>query len=142
MSRCPICGCAIHREGEYATPTIQGRSHATAHHFVAQRFLYRRSRDLRPIEPIFKRTPWPTDRKSDDFCYECHEELLHNPVLLPDDIRGFAELVRLRGLKEVKKPKKRDKIARRIMLLHQVIEAGIKALLKTEKIKRRTEATK
>lgn len=41
------------------------------------------------------------------FCYECHEELLHNPVLLPDDIKKFAELVELRGLNEIKKKQQR-----------------------------------
>ena len=28
------------------------------------------------------------------YCYECHEELLHDPVLLPEDIRAFSELVK------------------------------------------------
>ena len=67
------------------------------------------------------------------FCYECHEELLHNPVFLSTDISRFAKLVELRNLNESKKPKNKDKIAGRIVLLHEVIEKGIKALLMAEK---------
>ena len=35
---CAICGCRLHRGGEYATPTTEGRSQATKHHYVAERF--------------------------------------------------------------------------------------------------------
>jgi len=38
---CGICGCELNRSGNYATPTPEGRSHATAHHFVAERFFCR-----------------------------------------------------------------------------------------------------
>src|SRR5580692_11502054 len=33
QERCAICGCQLHRSGEYATPTVAGRSHATEHHY-------------------------------------------------------------------------------------------------------------
>lgn len=62
------------------------------------------------------------------FCYECHEELLHNPVLIPEDISRFAELVKKRGLSEDTKTENREKIARRIMLFHEVIALGLRAL--------------
>ena len=133
-TNCVICGCQIHREGEYARPTVRGRSHATRHHYVAERFFGRsatRKGELR--EPIFKNCPWGVEGQSEEFCYECHEELLHNPVLLPTDIKRFRELVRMRGLNESEKTESKDKIARRIELLHEVIEKGIKALLAAEK---------
>ena len=63
------------------------------------------------------------------YCYECHEELLHNPVLLPEDIRAFSQLVKIRGLHEEEKPDHKEKIAGRVTLLHEVIESGIKTLL-------------
>ena len=69
------------------------------------------------------------EEKSDRFCYECGEILLHNPVLLPADIEGFADLVERKGLKESQKPESKEKIAGRIKLLHKVIEKGIEALL-------------
>jgi hypothetical protein len=40
----------------------------------------------------------------------------------------MATLVQVRGLNEDSKPETRDKIARRIVLLHEVIQAGIAAL--------------
>jgi hypothetical protein len=63
------------------------------------------------------------------FCYECHEELLHNPVLLPEDVSRFAELVRLSGLSEKVKTGDRSKIAGRVALFHDAITRGLKILL-------------
>lgn len=62
------------------------------------------------------------------FCYECHEELVHNPVLLPEDIDQFAELVKQRGLSEEMKTESREPIAGRVALLHEVIARGIASL--------------
>ena len=130
---CAICGCIIHRQGEYAEPSVKGRSHATKHHYLAERFLGRsRNRRGEQRERIFKKCPWNIEGQTEEFCYECHEELLHNPVLLQADIRGFTELVKLRRLNETRKTKSRDKIAGRIKLLHEVIELGIGKLLETE----------
>lgn len=67
------------------------------------------------------------------FCYECHEELLHNPVLLPEDIKRFAELVRYRQLAEEDKPTHRKKIAGRVELFHEIIARGLAALAKDGK---------
>jgi hypothetical protein len=130
--RCAICGCQLHRSGEYATPTVAGRSHATEHHYVAERF-FGRSTNRRGTkrEGIFAECPWGHEGKAQAYCYECHEELLHNPVLLPDDVSVFARLVRARGLNEDGKPEDRSKLAGRIMLFQQVIPVGLKTLLAT-----------
>lgn len=66
------------------------------------------------------------------FCYECHEELLHNPVLLPADVERFAKLVRKRGLSESVKDGGRTRIAGRVALLHEVIQRGIGAIAADE----------
>jgi hypothetical protein len=63
------------------------------------------------------------------YCYECHEELLHNPVFTAKDMGQFAELVRLRGLAEDAKSGDRSKLAGRVRLFHELIEAGLSALL-------------
>lgn len=128
--RCAICGCKLHRRaGSYARPTTEGRSHATAHHFVAERF-FGRSANRRgtTTDSVFTSCPWGVEGKSEIFCYECHEELLHNPVLLPDAVAAFATLVQLRGLAESDKPLSREKIAGRIKLLQEVIARGISAV--------------
>ena len=67
-------------------------------------------------------------RRRDVFCFECHEELLHNPVLLPDDISRFAELVRVRGQSEDAKPRDRARIAQRVILLHEIIARGLEVV--------------
>jgi hypothetical protein len=130
---CAICGCSIHRDGDYAKPTIKGRSHATKHHFVAERF-YGRSgnRPGTQSDPIFSECPWGLEGKSDVYCYECHEELLHNPVFTPDDMKKFRKLVGLRGLSEINKTELREKLGGRIRLLHEIIGAGLDSLLKNQ----------
>jgi hypothetical protein len=69
-----------------------------------------------------------TKCQSDVFCYECHEVLLHNPVLLPEDVARFAELVQMRNLAEKVKPANHSKIAGRVVLFHEVISRGLKLL--------------
>lgn len=130
IEHCAICGCLLHRSGAYAKATTEGRSHATKHHFVAERFFGRSSnRRGTRTEGIFPICPWGSEGKSDVFCYECHEELLHNPVLLPEEMQNFAKLVRLRGLSEDLKTDDRSKIAGRVRLLNEVIRRGLVALL-------------
>jgi hypothetical protein len=126
---CAICGCDLHRDGEYAKPTVKGRSHATRHHFVAERF-FGRSANRRGTQrlPIFEKCPWGVEKQSAVFCYECHEELIHNPVFLPQDVEKFAALVKARGFGEQQKLNSREKIAGRIQLFREVIQAGIDKL--------------
>lgn len=128
--RCALCNCLLtRRPGTYATPTVEGRSHATAHHYVAERF-YGRSANRRGTqrEPMFAECPWDVEGQSAVFCYECHELLLHNPVLLPEDVAAFATLVRDHGLDEDQKPQTAELIAGRVRLFHDVIRAGLAAL--------------
>jgi hypothetical protein len=127
--RCGICGCRLHRGGGYALPTPEGRSHATEHHYVAERFFGRSAnRKNERRERIFETCPWNVEGQSGVFCYECHEELLHNPVFTSADIELFAALVRRRGLQEDEKTVSRQRLAGRIQLLHAVIAAGLKSL--------------
>ena len=70
--------------------------------------------------------------KSVVLCYDCHEELVHNPVFLPADIADFALLAKLRGLQEEEKTDNRQRLGGRIQLLHEVIETGLRTLLQSE----------
>jgi len=56
--------------------------------------------------------------------------LLHNPVLLPEDIEIFAKIVETRGLREDEKGVDRTKIAGRIKLFHEVISRGLRTIEK------------
>ena len=127
--RCGICGCRLHRTGGYALPTPEGRSHATEHHYVAERFFGRSTnRKHEHRERIFERCPWGLEGQRGVFCYECHEELLHNPVFTKADIERFAALVRRRVLNEGEKSASREKLGGRVQLLHAVIAAGLNSL--------------
>lgn len=129
--RCEICGCAIHRTGDYAKPTVRGRSHATRHHHVAERFFGRSANRRGTIrEPVFAECPWAAEHTTSTFCYECHEELIHNPVFLPEDIQRFAEIVKVHGLDEQEKTDDRSSHAGRIKLLHEIIETGLRQVAK------------
>lgn len=77
---------------------------------------------------VFESCPWNLERQSGTFCYECHEELLHNPVFTKIDIERFASLVRRRGLNEDEKTASREKLGGRIQLLHAVIAGGLNSL--------------
>jgi hypothetical protein len=83
---CLICGCRIHHEGNYAEANLKGRSHATKHHYIAKRFFNPKGEKK---ESIFKQSPWPYEGQTAVFCYECHEDLLHNPVLLPKNVHSL-----------------------------------------------------
>jgi hypothetical protein len=128
---CAICGSEVHRTRDtYAGATIAGRSHASKHHFVAERF-FGRSNNRRGTKTIgiFASCTWGHEGASGVFCYECHEELLHNPVLLPEDVARFAQLVRIRGLSETVKSEDCPKLAGRVSLFHELIARGLKTLL-------------
>ncbi len=127
---CAICGCLLHRtQNTYASPTFEGRSHASTHHHVPERF-FGRSKNRRGTqrEKIFEDCPWGHERETATFCYDCHEELLHNPVLLPEDIKRFADIVRSKGLSEETKTESRERIAGRIKLFHEVIRCGLQEI--------------
>ena len=130
VERCAICDCVLHRTaGTYARPTIDGRSHATKHHFVAERFFGRSSNRRGTVtDGVFSSCPWGHEGETAVFCYECHEELLHNPVLLPKDIETFAQLVKSRGYSEDHKSSDRSRLGGRVQLLHEALERGLAAL--------------
>ena len=129
MENCAICGCELHRNGGYGSPTTEGRSHASEHHFVPERFFGRsKNRPKEKRERLFESSPWGHEGETQVFCYECHEELLHNPVLLPQDVANLAELVRLNGLAEKQKTD-RNKQRDRIILFQRAISIGLDTLL-------------
>lgn len=131
--RCGICDCQLHRRGGYGAPTVDGRSHASTHHYVPERFFGRsKNRRGEVRDRLFHNSPWDLEGEVGVFCHDCHEELLHNPVLLPSDIEQFAELVRLRGLRESAKSESRKQLAGRVKLFHEAIATGIRHLLLQE----------
>jgi len=138
--KCKICGCVLVRSDKgrkYAAHTTDGRAHRSGHHHVAQRFLKTRDKRGNEFQPIFSKCPWEMGKKTVVLCYECHEELIQNPVFLPKDIENFRQLVKFRKFAENEKPENRKKLAGRIRLLNEVIETGIGKLLAKERRRRR-----
>lgn len=128
---CDLCGCTLVRTKEYAKDTPEGRAGATKHHYVAERF-YGRSANRRGTTrtAIFQKPPFPLEKDCGTFCYECHEEVLHNIVLLPEDIATLSKMLTERGLSERTKPSHRQKVAGRIRLLHEVVRVGLDTLIR------------
>jgi hypothetical protein len=135
--RCGLCGCQVHRAGSYGVPSVLGRSHATRHHYVAERF-FGRSANRRGSqrEPVFAKCPWDFEGKLSIYCYDCHEVLLHNPVLLPNGIKRLRKIIVALGYGERKKERGYRKLAGRIRLLHDVIDAGLTSVLRRTRRKR------
>ena len=129
---CAICGCALcSKKDTYGKATLEGRGHRSRHHHIAERF-FGRSKTRKPgteRPAILKESDWPKYDAPVILCYECHEELIHNPILLKEDLEKFKELVDRDGSSEKEKECSRGKIARRIILFHKVIETGLKQLL-------------
>jgi len=98
---------------------------------VAERF-FGRSNNRRGTQRdrVFEECPWGIEGQTAVFCYDCHEELLHNPIFLTTDIACLADLVKERHLDEDRKTKSKDKIAGRIKLLHKIIQRGLEELKK------------
>jgi len=121
----------------FGRPTIQGRSHASKHHYVPERF-FGRSKNRRGTqrEKIFGSCPWGHEREATLFCYDCHEELLHNPVLLPEDIDLFSIIVQNKGLSEHEKTASREKLGRRIMLFREIIRRGLEEIAQGKAVHR------
>jgi hypothetical protein len=79
---------------------------------------------------VFETCPWGHERETGVFCCECHETLLHDPVMLPEDINDFSELVLRRGLSEGdSKSDWFEKIGKRIELFREVISQRLAVLL-------------
>lgn len=78
--------------------------------------------------PVFKACPWGQEREYNVFCYDCHEVVLHNPVLLREDVQRFSDIVRKRGLSEEQKTDDFSKIGGRIEILHEAIARGLTSL--------------
>ena len=78
---CVLCGTQL-VEGNVgnvsATNTEEGMRHFSTHHRLAKRLQQKKCLDLEAIKEKL--------RSGDDelvLCCFCHEELLHNPILLP-----------------------------------------------------------
>jgi len=133
---CAICGCPLHRTaGTYAKPTADGRSHATDHHCVPKRFLSDKNTKGEKRGPVLTDRHWAEKgSQTVTLCYDCHEELLHNPILLEEDVKHLRQIMDNKGCTETHKTEGDYKcIANRVRIFHEIIKAGIEHTLKEPK---------
>ena len=109
---CALCGIEF-TTGAYATKN--GRFHGSEHHLFPARFkkFHVSQRSLAKKLNIESQ-----DFDSVHLCYECHEELLHNPVFTTKMIKELSQLMRGMSFED------------KVIVLSRVIELGIREAIK------------
>jgi len=83
LEHCAICGCQLHRTKDtYARPTVEGRSHATSHHYVAERFFGRSTNHKGTKTDLISNEVQPAHKK--------HQSVLLSDASLSISTREFA----------------------------------------------------
>ncbi len=109
---CMLCGIEF-TTGAYATEN--GQYNRSEHHLFPTRFekYYISQRSLAKKINVESQ-----DFDSVHLCYECHEELLHNPVFTTKMIKELNHLMRGKSLED------------KVITLSRVIELGIREAIK------------
>ena len=112
-SQCMLCGI------EYATGVVyaseHGRRSRGRHHLFPRRFEKRGMSQ----EGLARKLDVETrDLGFVHLCYECHEELLHNPVLTIKMLDELSHLIKGKSLED------------KVVTLSRIIELGIKGAMK------------
>jgi len=110
---CMLCGIKFTTGDVYGTES--GRHHKSEHHLFPTRLeKYHISQ-----EGLAKKLNVETrDFDSVYLCYECHEELLLNPVFTTEMIKGLSHLIKGKSLED------------KVVILSRVIQLGIKEAIK------------
>ncbi len=113
MPKCQLCNIEL-QEGNQNNiyGTDEGMNHISRHHLFPKRFKDYFTND--EIKEIFQ---IETPQIVENFCYECHEEVLHNLVLNREIIDKLSKLFEGKDKKT------------RIMIFHEIIKLGLEAIL-------------
>jgi len=114
MPKCQLCKAELqegNRNNTYGTDG--GMNHISRHHLFPKRFRNYFTDD--EIKQIFQIEP---PMVLGEFCYECHEEVLHNLVLNREIIDKLSKLFEGKDKKT------------RIIIFHQIFKLGIESILK------------
>ena len=109
---CMLCGIEF-TTGVYATEN--GRYNSSEHHLFPTRF---KKYGISQRSLAKKLNVETQDFDSVYLCYECHEELLHNPVFTTKMIKELGYLMLGRSLED------------KVIIISRVIELGIKEAIK------------
>jgi len=113
-NRCVLCRIEF-TTGDYATES--GRHNKSEHHLFPTRF---KKYGISQRSLAKKLDVETRDFDSVHLCYECHEELLHNPVFTAKMIKELSHLMIGKSLEE------------RVITLSRVIELGINEAVKKD----------
>ena len=111
---CMLCGTKFSTKGIYATKTKNGRHHRGEHHLFPARFEKHFSQ-----RSLAKKLNVETQSLDSIYlCYDCHEELLQNPVFTTKMIKELSYLMKGKSLED------------KVVTLSRVIELGIREAIK------------
>jgi len=110
---CVLCGIKFSTKGVYATES--GRYNRSEHHLFPTRFKKYRISQRSLAKKLNVGTQ---DFDSVHLCYECHEELLHNPVFTTKMIKELSHLMKGKSLED------------KVITLSRVIKLGIREAIK------------
>ena len=109
---CRLCGVSLiegNPNNKYATK--EGRNYISRHHlFPQRRKWFHEFFNEKDVKGLFDINPLSAKL---NFCYVCHEELIHNIILNEQMIDSLAVLLKGKNGKK------------RVIILHKVIELGI-----------------
>ena len=107
--KCLICGVELvegNPNNKYGT--FEGRNYISRHHLFPQRFQkYFQENEVLNIFGITK------FNERAEFCYDCHEEMIHNLILNKEILEKLNEKMNGKNLKE------------RIQIFHEIFKKGL-----------------
>jgi uncharacterized CHY-type Zn-finger protein len=117
---CMLCGIEFPKTGVYAEKTESGQHYRAEHHLIPKRF---EKYHISQRSLAKKLNVGTQDFVPVYLCYECHEELLQNPVFTTEMIKELSHLIKGKSLED------------KVVILSHVIELGIREAIKEEEIK-------
>ena len=108
---CMLCGIKFSTKGVYGTE----KYHRSEHHLFPLRFKKYRINQRSLAKKLNVETQ---DFDSVHLCYECHEELLHNPVFTTKMIEELSHLMKGKRLED------------KVITMFRVIKLGIREAIK------------
>jgi hypothetical protein len=114
QTKCPLCGMHF-TSGGYATK--KGRHDRSTHHLFPNRF----KKYFGGVKGLANRLGLPEDEfKEISLCYECHEEVLMNPIFTTQMISDLGCLMAGKSAKD------------RIVILFDTMRRGIEEVKKAD----------
>ncbi len=113
-----LCGIKFSKTGVYAEKTESGQRYRAEHHLIPKRFEKYHISQRSLAEKLNVGTQ---DFVPVYLCYECHEELLQNPVFTAKMLEELSPLIKGKSLED------------KVVTLSRVIQLGIREATKEKR---------